>query len=121
MKWIVLTTLLLCGFCCGCDSKDATGFTLDLDHLNWQTGALIALAYFANSRGHFAGIASAIRGVLQGLKILPATNSPEALSADAAAALLAELYLKLAGHPELQAGLLQLMQPTDAVPTKSKK
>ena len=111
MKFTVLLALMLCGFCCGCDAKDAKEFTLNLDHLNWQTGALIALAYFANSRGHFATAAQGLLSVLRALKILPAAGSKEALDAEGAAKLLAELYLKLSGHPELQHKLLTIMAP----------
>jgi len=112
MKFIVLLALM-CAVCCGCDAKNATGFTLDLDKLNWQTGALIALAYFANSQGHFKTLASGVLSVLRGLKILPAADSQESLSAAAAAKLLAELYLRLSGHPELQGKLLRMMEPTN--------
>lgn len=109
MKWIVLSLMCLC--LCGCDAKDTTGFSLDLDNLNWQTGALIALAYFANSRGHLAGVAKVVLSVLRGLKILPAADSKESVDAAEASKLLAELFLKLQGHPELQGKIVKLMEP----------
>jgi hypothetical protein len=110
MRWILLAVLLLCGFT-GCDAKDATAFTVNLDKLNWQTGALIVLAYLANSRGHASAIAKAALGVLRGLKLLPAADSKESLSAEEVAKLLAGLYVQLKGHPELQDGILKLMTP----------
>lgn len=110
MRLMLLAMLLLCGVT-GCDAKDATALSLNLDQLNWQTGALIALAYIANSRGHFASIASAALSVLRGLKLLPAADSKESLSAEEVAKLLADLYVRLKGHPDLQAGILKLMTP----------
>lgn len=108
MRWMFLIVLLLCGLA-GCDAKDATALSLNLDKLNWQTGALIALAYLANSRGHFSAIATAALSVLRGLKLLPAADSKESLSAEEVAKLLASLYVQLKGHPELQDGILKLM------------
>ena len=116
MRWILLAVLLLCGLT-GCDAKDATALSLNLDKLNWQTGALIALAYLANSRGHFAAIASAALGVLRGLKLLPAADSKESLSAEEVAKLLADLYVRFKGHPDLQDGILKLMTPPSKSPS----
>ena len=118
MKWLVLSLMCLC--LCGCDAKDTTGFSLDLDNLNWQTGALIALAYFANSRGHLASVAKVVLSVLRGLKILPSADSKESLTANDTAKLLAELYLKLSGQPELQGQLLKLMVPQPQVASDEK-
>jgi hypothetical protein len=102
--------------CCvtGCDATDTTGLKIDLSQLNWQTGALIALAYFANSKGHFATIAATVRGLLQSLKILPGKTSPESLSAEKLALLLADLFTQLQGQPDLQAKVLDLMQLSSA-------
>jgi hypothetical protein len=109
MRWmLLLSVLLLCGLT-GCDAKDVPA--LNLDSLNWQTGALIVLAYLANSRGHLAGLAKAVMGILRGLKILPPVDSKESLSAEEVAKLLADLYVRLKGHPELQEGVLKLMGP----------
>ncbi|HQZ65162.1 MAG TPA: hypothetical protein PLY87_08810 [Planctomycetaceae bacterium] len=109
MKLMLLIALMLCG-CCGCDTKDATSLQLDLDHLNWQTFALIGLAYMMNSQGHFATLAGMLKRTLQGLKVLPAADSQEALTAEQIAKLLADLYTQFAGHPDLQQGVLDLMQ-----------
>lgn len=109
MRWILLAVLCLCAT--GCDAKDGAKLALNLDQLNWQTGALIALAYLANSRGHFATLANAVLGILRGLKILPAANSKDSLTADEVAKLLADLYVRLNGHPDLQDGVLKLMGP----------
>lgn len=111
MRWMILVLFCLCGLV-GCDAKDATALSLNLDKLNWQTGALIALAYLANSRGHFSAIASAALSVLRGLKLLPAADSKESLSAEEVAKLLAGLYVQLKGHPQLQDGILKLMTPS---------
>jgi len=109
MKLMLLIALMLCG-CCGCDTKDATSLQLDLDHLNWQTFALIGLAYMMNSQGHFATLAGMIKSLLQGMKVLPAADSQEALTAEQIAKLLADLYTQFAGHPDLQQGVLDLMK-----------
>ena len=102
--------------CClvGCTASDSLGLKLDLSHLNWQTGALIALAYLANSKGHFAALANMARGLLQQLKILPAVTTPEALTAEKLALLLADLFTQLQGQPELQAKVLDLMTASSA-------
>jgi hypothetical protein len=84
---------------------------LNMDSLNWQTIALIVLAYVANSRGHLSAVATAALSVLRSLRILPAADSKESLSAEEVAKLLADLYVRLKGHPELQDGILKLMQP----------
>ena len=109
-RWSALLIALL--LCClpGCTTADTLGLKLDLSHLNWQTGALIALAYLANSKGHFAAVANMARSLLQQLKILPAVTTPEALTAEKLALLLADLFTQLQGQPELQAKVLSLMQ-----------
>jgi hypothetical protein len=103
---------IACSLCClsGCTAADSFGLNVDLSHLNWQTGALIALAYFANSKGHFAAAANTVRSLLQQLRILPAVTTPEALSAEKLALVLADLFSQLQGQPELQAKVLSLMQ-----------
>jgi len=102
--------------CCvpGCTAADSFGLNVDLSHLNWQTGALIALAYLANSKGHFASVANTVRGLLQQLRILPAVTSPEAITADKLALVLADLFTQLQGQPELQAKVLELMAASSA-------
>lgn len=40
--------LMMLIFVVGCDAKDAAGFKIDLSQLNWQTGAIIALALLVN-------------------------------------------------------------------------
>ena len=42
--WRRLLILLPVLLCCGCTAEDATGIKIDLSQLNWQTGAIIALA-----------------------------------------------------------------------------
>jgi len=109
-KWMLLICSLMLLGISGCDSGDVAGLKIDLSQLNWQTGALIALAYLANSRGQFATLATTIRGFLQSLKILPSNTSPESLSAEKLALILADLFTQLQGQPELQAKVLDLMQ-----------
>ena len=110
LKWMLLTCCLMLIGLAGCDAKDGTGFKIDLTQLNWQTGGLLLLAYLANSKGHFAAIAGTIKGFLQSLKILPGNTTPEALTADKLALLLADLFTQLQGQPDLQAKVLDLMQ-----------
>ena len=109
-RWCVLSIAILVVILPGCTNADTLGLKLDLSQLNWQTGALIALAYLANSKGHFASVANMVRGLLQQLKILPAVTTPEALTAEKLALLLADLFTQLQGQPELQAKVLSLMQ-----------
>jgi len=122
-KWILLFCCLMLVGITGCDTTETAGLKIDLSQLNWQTGALIALAYFANSKGHLATVANTIRGLLQSLKILPGKTSPESLSADKLALLLADLFTQLQGQPDLQAKVLDLMQAssTKAVANASKQ
>lgn len=112
-RYVLLLALML-SCIAGCDSSDVTGLKIDLSQLNWQTGALIALAYLANSKGHFATIANTIKGFLQSLKILPSPTSPESLTADKLALLLADLFTQLQGQPDLQAKVLELMTASSA-------
>jgi len=113
-----LWSVVLIAFCLcclpGCMAADTSGFKLDMSQFNWQTAALIALAYFANSKGHLAGLAKMAKGLLQSLKILPAEKSTEALTAEQLAALLADLFTKLQGQPELQAKVVDLMTAASA-------
>ena len=44
-KWMLLICSLMLLGISGCDSGDVTGLKIDLSQLNWQTGALIALAH----------------------------------------------------------------------------
>jgi len=113
-KWMLFlcSMLLLC--VSGCDTSDVAALKIDLSQLNWQTGALIALAYLANSKGHFATLANMLKGLLQSLKILPSNTSPESLTADKLALLLADLFTQLQGQPDLQAKVLDLMQASSA-------
>lgn len=109
----LLCCLFVCCFLVGCDAKDGAAVSLNLRELNWQTGALIALAYVANSRGHLSGVAKIAQELLRGLKILPAANSKESLSAEDAAKILAELFVRLQGHPQLQEQVLLMMKPPE--------
>ena len=108
MKYLLVA--ILCLFMTGCTTSDTLGLKLDLSQLNWQTGRLIGLAYLANSKGHFATLANMLKGLLQSLKILPGSTSPESLTADKLALLLADLFTQLQGQPDLQAKVLDLMQ-----------
>lgn len=108
--------LLICMV--GCVPPDVTGIKIDLSQLNWQIGVLIVLAYFANSQGHFASLASAGRKLLQSLKILPGEASNEALTAEELAKILADLFGKLQGQPKLQAKVMDLMAATSIVAEK---
>lgn len=110
MKWIFLA-FSICFLLAGCDVNDGTSFALNLDKLNWQTGALIGLAYLANSRGHFSALATAGLSVLRSLKFLPAADSQKSLTSEDVAKRLAELYVILKGYPEIQDGILKLMKP----------
>ncbi len=110
---VLLSILVLCCIP-GCTSTDTLGLKLDLSQLNWQTGALIALAYLANSKGHFATLANTLKGLLQSLKILPGNKTPESLTADKLALILADLFTQLQGQPELQAKVLEMMQASSA-------
>jgi hypothetical protein len=111
---------LLCGCLVGCDAQDGTGIKIDLSHLNWQVGALIALAYLANSKGHFASLAGMAKKLLQSLKILPSDTTSEALTAEQLATLLADLFGKLQGQPELQSKVLDLMTAASASAVSTK-
>jgi len=112
--WPALSIALLIVAIPGCTTADTLGLKLDLSQLNWQTGALIALAYLANSKGHFAALANMLRGFLQQLKILPAVDTREALTAEKLALLLADLFTQLQGQPDLQAKVLEMMQASSA-------
>lgn len=108
MKWLFV--FLLLALVPGCTSEDALGLKIDLSQLNWQTGALILLAYLANSKGHFAGLAAMVQNLLRGLKILPQPNDQQSLTAEQIAKLLADLFVQLKGQPLLQARVLDMMQ-----------
>lgn len=106
--WRILFLLPL-ALLTGCDvGKDNVGLQVDLSHLNWQVGALIALAYFANSKGQIGALATTLKNLLQGLKILPNKTSPEQLTADQVQALILELMGKLSSAPDVQAKLIAI-------------
>lgn len=105
--------LLLCG--CTLPIKDAAGApTVSVDwqamfgSLNWQTVALVVLAYLANSQGHLAAVATAVKKVLQSLKILPAEGSGVAGRSDRIAQLIAQLLIEFRDQPQMQARILQV-------------
>lgn len=110
MKWLFV--FLLLALVPGCTSEDALGLKIDLSQLNWQTGALILLAYMANSKGHLASLATLVSNLLRGLKILPQPNDQQSLTAEQIAKLLADLFVQLKGQPLLQARVLDMMQAT---------
>jgi hypothetical protein len=108
LRRLILVSFPLLLFC-GCEMQDGAAFTLDLSDFNWQTGALIALAYLANSRGQLAGVAKAARQILRQLRILPAADDKKSATADQIAELLADVFLRLQGQPELQKQVLSMM------------
>lgn len=110
MRWKILILLLLCGLA-GCDVKDATGFKIDLSGMTWQTAAIGVLLYLANSRGHFSAAAGMFLKFLRLFNIGPDPASKEFLKAAEVEKLLAEVFIKLKGHPEKQAALLRMMTP----------
>ena len=110
MKWFFLGLLLM--LVPGCTSQDALGLKIDLSQLNWQTGALILLAYMANSKGHLAALAGMIQNLLRGLRVLPQPTDQQSLNAEQIAKLLADLFVQLKGQPLLQARVLDMMQAT---------
>ena len=99
----------------GCSAADSLGLKIDLSQLNWQTGALIALAYLANSKGHFAAIAQTALKLLRGARVLPTPDDSQAMKAEQIAKLLAELFTQLQGHPQLQEQVLQMMATAASV------
>lgn len=105
----------------GCSAADSLGLKIDLSQLNWQTGALIALAYFANSKGHFATIAQAALKILRGTRLLPQPDDSKSLQADQIAKILADLFTQLQGHPELQAQVLSMMSLSSGAAAVSAK
>lgn len=105
---ILFIAAALCLLSTGCDADQTAGVSIDFTKLNWQVGALILLAYLANSNKHFSVLAGVVKKLLQGLKILPQDQSQEDLSAQEVARLLAELQLKLRNLPVIQADLLAL-------------
>ena len=54
--WRRLLILLPVLLCCGCTAEDATGIKIDLSQLNWQTGAIIALALLLNPAKLISGL-----------------------------------------------------------------
>lgn len=107
---IWLFVCLLLALVPGCTSEDALGLKIDLSQLNWQTGALILLAYMAKSDKHFAGLAAMVQNLLRSLRILPQPDDPKSLTAEQIAKLLADLFVQLKGQPLLQARVLDMMQ-----------
>lgn len=109
-RWILASLALLP--LAGCSAADSLGLKIDLSQLNWQTGALIALAYLANSKGHFAAIAQTALKLLRGARILPTPDDSSSMKAEQIAKLLADLFTQLQGHPDLQAKVLDMMAVT---------
>ena len=105
--WLMISLALLP--LAGCSAADQLGLKIDLSQLNWQTGALIGLAYLANSKGHFSAIAQMALKVMRGAHLLPQPDSKESLSAEQIAKLLADLFVQLKGQPELQQQVLTMM------------
>ena len=112
-RWFFMSLALLS--LAGCSAADSLGLKIDLSQLNWQTGALIALAYLANSKGHFATIAQMALKLLRGARILPTPDDSSSMKAEQIAKLLADLFTQLQGHPELQAKVLDMMAVTASV------
>ena len=53
--WRLLAFLPVLLFC-GCTAEDAAGIKIDLSNLNWQTGALIAIALLLNPAKIISGL-----------------------------------------------------------------
>jgi hypothetical protein len=106
-RWLFISLALLS--LAGCSAADQLGLKIDLSQLNWQTGALIGLAYLANSKGHFATIAQMLLKVARGAHLLPQPDDKQSLSAEQIAKLLADLFVQLKGQPELQQQVLTMM------------
>lgn len=115
MRWLNCVLLaLLCLVLPGCDLPSPEAALPVNFSITWQIGAVIVLAYLANSQSHLSGLAKMALGLLRQLKILPPADNKDVLAAEEVAKKLAELYVQLKGHPEIQAGILQLMTPTAA-------
>ena len=120
MRWLILALLVF--FLPGCDlpKPDATSALPVNFTITWQIGLVIVLAYLANSKSQLSAVANMALGLLRGLRILPPADSKVSLDAEDVARKLAELYVQLQGHPEVQAGILKLMSPQQAAETESK-
>lgn len=115
MRWLLLLCLLVLP---GCELPSPPEGSLPVNfNITWQIGVVIVLAYLANSQSHLSAVAKLALGLLRQLKILPAADDKNALAAEDVAKKLAELYVQLKGHPEIQAGILKLMTPQAAADT----
>ena len=119
MRWLILALLLIVP---GCDLPKPDGdASLPVNFtITWQIGLVIVLAYLANSKSQLSAVANMALGLLRGLRILPPADSKVSLDAEDVARKLAELYVQLQGHPEMQAGILKLMSPQQAAETELK-
>lgn len=103
----VVCVLLLC--VSGCDQINPGALNLDLSQFNWQTWALIALAYLANSKSHLSGLAKVLTQVLRQIRILPPADDSSSQRAEELAKMLADLLLRLKGQPQLREQAIQFV------------
>ena len=115
MRWFLLCLLLLCVPGCELPKPDGDASLPVQFTITWQIGLVILLAYLANSKSQIGSVANMALGLLRGLRVLPPADSKLSLDAEDVAKKLAELYVQLNGHPEVQAGILKLMTPSAAV------
>lgn len=121
MRWLILALLVLIVPGCDLPTPDVnTALPVNFT-ITWQIGLVILLAYLANSKSQLSSVANIALGLLRGLKILPPADSKVSLDAEDVAKKLAELYVQLSGHPEIQAGILKLMTPQAAADAESGK
>lgn len=84
--------------------------------IGWQTGVVILLAYLANSQNHLAGLGQMALKLARQFRLVPTADDKISLDAEEVGKRLAQLYVDLKGHPDMQAALLSLMHP-NALPT----
>lgn len=114
MRWLIVALLLLIVPGCELPKPDADASLPVNFTITWQIGLVILLAYLSNSKSQLSAVANLALGLLRSLKILPPADSKVSLDAEDVAKRLALLYVELQGHPEIQAGILKLMTPSDA-------
>ena len=119
MRWLILALCLVILPGCDLPKPDAAASLPVNFTITWQIGLVILLAYLANSKSQLSAVANLALGLLRSLKLLPPADSKVSLDAEDVAKKLAELYVQLNGHPELQAGILKLMTPTAAADAES--
>lgn len=77
--WRLLAFLPVLLFC-GCTPEDAAGIKIDLSNLNWQTGALIAIALLVNPAKLIGGLTEQlgkVPGLEKILRLIGLVKSPD--------------------------------------------